>query len=258
MIDAIKLNTAGAVTETNQTRKNHAPEVEFGEVLNQVSGSKQTAKTTSLEDIFVKASEKYDVPLNLLKAVAMQESTFKTDAVSKSGAQGLMQLMPATAKELGVKDSFDPEQNVMGGAKYLSQMLKKYDGNVKLSLAAYNAGSNNVAKYGGIPPFKETQDYVVKVTKYMEQDIAIPDKTIKSTGETQQTVNNVPSYQPPAQVRTDTMEETEKETYFSYEDYTEFINLWQEQIHLFRMESNMTKIQSLFEKNEEEDKGRIF
>lgn len=129
-------------------------------------------KTSSgLERIFEDASKQYQVPVALLKAVAKAESDFNPNAVSKAGAQGVMQLMPATARELGVTDSFDPRQNIMGGAKYLSQMLKKYDGNAKLALAAYNAGSNNVDKYGGVPPFKETQNYVVKVMKYAGSDI---------------------------------------------------------------------------------------
>ncbi|HHT97516.1 MAG TPA: lytic transglycosylase domain-containing protein, partial [Clostridiales bacterium] len=99
------------------------------------------------------------------------ESDFRLDVVSKSGAQGVMQLMPATAKYLGVNDPFDPEQNIMGGSKYIKELLDKYDGDTKLALAAYNAGSNNVAKYGGIPPFKETQNYVKNVMKYMSKDI---------------------------------------------------------------------------------------
>lgn len=128
--------------------------------------------SSSLDHIFEDASRQYQVPVSLLKAVAKAESDFNPKAVSKAGAQGIMQLMPATARELGVSDSFDPRQNIMGGAKYLSQMLKKYDGNAKLALAAYNAGSNNVDKYGGVPPFKETQNYVVKVMKYAGSDIS--------------------------------------------------------------------------------------
>ena len=123
--------------------------------------------SASLEEIFTEAAEKYNVPKDLIKAIAKAESDFNPNATSGAGAQGIMQLMPATARELGVTDSYDPYQNIMGGTKYISEMLAKYDGNVSLALAAYNAGSNNVAKYGGIPPFKETQNYVAKVTGYM-------------------------------------------------------------------------------------------
>lgn len=149
------------------------------------AGRSNTAKTdtsfsayldnaNSLDDIFRRASQKYNISIDLLKAVAKAESNFNPNAVSKAGAQGVMQLMPATAKELGVVNPFDPEQNIMGGAKYLSGLLKKYDGDVCLALAAYNAGSGNVKKYGGIPPFKETQNYVVKVMGYMKENITIP------------------------------------------------------------------------------------
>lgn len=140
--------------------------VAFSDVL---QSKLQTSKT--LDEIFEAAAQKYNVPVNLLKAVGKAESNFNPDAVSHSGAQGVMQLMPATAKSLGVTDAFDPEQNIMGGAKYLSQMLDRYDGNVKLALAAYNAGSGNVEKYGGIPPFKETQNYVKKVMGYAGESI---------------------------------------------------------------------------------------
>ncbi|HEX3078518.1 MAG TPA: transglycosylase SLT domain-containing protein [Lachnospiraceae bacterium] len=109
-------------------------------------------ETTSLEDIFEKAADKYNVDIDLLKAIAKQESNFNPKAESHSGAQGVMQLMPATAKSLGVTDSFDAEQNIMGGAKYISSLLDKYNGDTKLALAAYNAGMGNVSKYGGIPP----------------------------------------------------------------------------------------------------------
>lgn len=135
-------------------------------------------KQTSLEQLFQKASEVYGVSADLLKAVAKQESSFDPKATSRCGAQGLMQLMPKTAESLGVTDAYDPEQNIMGGAKYLSQLLQKYEGNVSYALAAYNAGSNNVEKYGGIPPFKETQNYVAKITEYLQNGVTLPDSLV--------------------------------------------------------------------------------
>ena len=136
------------------------------------SDALQTVSTTqSLDTIFQKAAKQYDVPVSLLKAIGKAESSFNPEAVSSAGAQGVMQLMPATAQSLGVTNPFDAEQNIMGGAKYIKQMLDRYDGDVKLALAAYNAGSGNVAKYGGIPPFAETQNYVKKVMAYAGEDL---------------------------------------------------------------------------------------
>lgn len=126
-----------------------------------------------LDAVFARASETYGVPANLLKAVAKAESGFQADAVSRCGAQGVMQLMPSTARSLGVDDPFDPEQNIMGGAKYLGSLLGRY-GDAKLALAAYNAGSGNVDKYGGVPPFQETQKYVEKVLSYAGQELDAP------------------------------------------------------------------------------------
>lgn len=142
-------------------------------------------RETSMDSIFEEAAERYDVPVSLLRAVAKAESGFNANAVSKSGAMGVMQLMPATAKSLGVTDPFDAKQNIMGGAKYLKENLDRFQ-NVELALAAYNAGPGSVQKYGGIPPYKETQNYVKKVVGYMGDTTLLANKNV-TTGKTTST-----------------------------------------------------------------------
>ena len=118
---------------------------------------------SELNSYFVEAANTYDIDVNLLKCVAYAESNFNPKATSGSGAMGVMQLMPKTAEGLGVTDAYDAKQNIMGGAKYLSVQLERFDGDIELALAAYNAGPGNVEKYDGIPPFEETQNYVKKI-----------------------------------------------------------------------------------------------
>jgi len=121
-------------------------------------------KKTKYDTYFKAAAKKYNVSESLLKAIAKAESNFNPNDVSSSGAMGIMQLMPETAKSLGVKDAFDPEQNIMGGAKCISQKLKEFGGDVRLALAAYNAGSGAVRRNGGVPSY--CKSYVSKVLSY--------------------------------------------------------------------------------------------
>jgi soluble lytic murein transglycosylase-like protein len=116
--------------------------------------------------IIQEASDRYRVDPELIRAIIMTESSNNPRAVSGKGARGLMQLMPATAKALGVEDSFNPEHNIYGGVRYFRQLLDKFDGDTKVALAAYNAGSRKVRQYKGIPPFKATHYYINKVLSY--------------------------------------------------------------------------------------------
>jgi len=127
------------------------------------AGPTNVTSNTQYDAIIKKASETYGIPEKMIKSVIKQESNFNNSVVSHAGAAGLMQLMPGTAKFLGVSNVFDPEQNIMGGTKYLKQMYDKFGGDMNLMLAAYNAGPGNVSKYNGIPPFKETTNYVTKI-----------------------------------------------------------------------------------------------
>lgn len=164
LVTSAALNTQN--TQNFQGKLTARPE-ETKESFQSVFRSVSQGIPESMDKIFEEASSMYGVPLNLVKAVAKAESNFNASAVSKAGAIGVMQLMPSTARSLGVSDPYDARQNIMGGTKYLRENLDRFGGNVSLALAAYNAGPNSVQKYGGIPPYKETQNYVKTVTSYM-------------------------------------------------------------------------------------------
>ena len=124
---------------------------------------------SAYDDIIAEAASLYRLDPRMIKAVMQTESAFNAMAVSPVGAIGLMQLMPAVAEEYGATDPLDPRQNIMAGAKYLRRLLDSHKGNERLALASYNAGPGNVAKYRAIPPFKETQNYVKKVTGLLKE-----------------------------------------------------------------------------------------
>ncbi len=146
---------------------------DFDGVINQISSGSE-----SLDDIFAEVADEYGVNLNLLKAVAKAESDFDTEAVSWCGAHGIMQLMPTTAESLGVEDPFDARQNITGGAKMLAYLLDDYNGNVSLALAAYNAGSGAVSRYGGVPPYNETLRYIDRINDILGGVLSNDSRTI--------------------------------------------------------------------------------
>jgi hypothetical protein len=128
-----------------------------------LKGMNQSYTQGDYAELVSDASRKYRLPEPLIYAVIQAESNFDPNAVSRAGAQGLMQLMPGTAAEMGISNAFDPAQNIMGGSQYLSKLLGMFKGNHRLALAAYNAGPGTVKKYGAVPPYKETENYVQKV-----------------------------------------------------------------------------------------------
>jgi soluble lytic murein transglycosylase-like protein len=129
-------------------------------------------QATTIEQTVEQVAAQTGVQPELLHSVIQVESNYNPNAVSSKGALGLMQLIPATAQRFGVNDVFNPVENIQGGAKYLRYLLELYNGNYPLALAAYNAGEGAVAKYGGVPPYRETQNYVQSVAKRLEKKMA--------------------------------------------------------------------------------------
>lgn len=187
-----QMNTTVKRTSITPFRKVLKKEVEVANKQvdgqdSKIAREPETAKEagkTSLRSIFERAAEKYDISYDFLVAVAKAESDFNPRCVSSAGAQGIMQVMPYEQKELGIKDPYDPEQNIMGAAKLLKAHLKKFNGDYILAAAAYNAGSGRVQKYGGVPPIKETQNYVKKIQSFMKEGVTVPDKMVRGSGST--------------------------------------------------------------------------
>ena len=120
------------------------------------------------DDLIIEAARIHGLDPRLIRSIVEVESAFNPRAVSPAGAKGLMQLRPILARELGVHNPFDPRQNIMGGARYLRQLLNMHDGDIRLALASYNAGPGNVTRYAGVPPFRETQKYVKRILDLLE------------------------------------------------------------------------------------------
>ena len=167
---AYLVSTGNSVNATSGT--------DFDKIYNDI------AVDDSLESIFAGAAKEFGINENFLKAVAKAESGFDPDAVSGCGAQGIMQLMPFTSESYGVTDPFDAKQNIYAGAQLLSELLDNYNGNATLALAAYNAGSGSVQKYGGVPPYDETVNYINKINDILGASLAGDSKTIDGASTT--------------------------------------------------------------------------
>ena len=162
------------IKEAEPTKAEEKPEIdperllddeieELEKQINLKSKIDLKSQSSDLDEIIDTFASKYDVDSDFIKAIIKRESNFNPKATSKKGAMGLMQLMPSTAKSLGVINAYNPWENIDGGVKHLSGLLKTYNRDKKLALAAYNAGGGAVKKYGGIPPYKETQNYVKSI-----------------------------------------------------------------------------------------------
>jgi len=156
-------NSDNKINETEQIKI----KTEFKDLPVIKPGKNSLKRLSKYEPYIIEASEIYGVDKNLIRSVILTESAANEKALSKAKAKGLMQLMDGTAREMGVNNVWDPRENIFGGTKYLAQILRQYNGDLKLSLASYNAGPGNVAKFNGIPPFEETQNYVARVLGYL-------------------------------------------------------------------------------------------
>ncbi len=156
------------ILDASVSKSSEVAKTPFGDkIFSSLADSKM--KPSKFDDLIQSYAEKNSLDPAFVKAVIKQESGFQPEATSHCGAMGLMQLMPATADSLGVKNAFNPEENIAGGTKYLRGLMDRFSGNKELALAAYNAGPGAVQRYGGIPPYNETQNYVKNVLSHYEK-----------------------------------------------------------------------------------------
>jgi soluble lytic murein transglycosylase-like protein len=158
----LSLRDGGEVTLPLEQVRGVVPDEVVEEVVAAVAAA---PAGTDVRTLVADTARKHGLDPDLVLALVAVESGFRPDAVSPKGARGLMQLMPGTAAELGVTDAFDPAQNVEGGIRYLKRLIDLYDGDLRKALAAYNAGAGAVARHGGVPPYKETREYVERVMR---------------------------------------------------------------------------------------------
>lgn len=169
--DQIERFEAGTDAAPNASKMSNAPRANLSDSLAAANAqglnqqAPQTIDRQSLDEMVSGAGQRHQIDPDFINSVIRAESGFNNHAVSKKGAQGLMQLMPQTASHLGVSNSFDPKSNVEGGTKYLRELLEKYNYDVPKALAAYNAGPHRVDQYRGVPPYFETQTYVAKIIR---------------------------------------------------------------------------------------------
>ena len=170
------LNKEGSFNETLRTETSQRaslPQFPHHKARPKTITTAQANKLAQYAPQIKEAATRHGVPIELICGVILQESGCNPRAKSPVGAKGLMQLMDSTAQRLGVTNSFDPAQNIEGGTKHLRELLNRYNGDVQLSLAAYNAGEQNVTKHGGVPPFRETKNYIPNVLGYAQAMIRI-------------------------------------------------------------------------------------
>lgn len=175
LADMIYKNVIGEDLDINKIKQEMQSDglgeikVDFKNTSESISPSKGSMdRLKKFDDIISKASESFNLDENLIRSVILTESAANHKAISSANAKGLMQLIDSTATDMNVKNIWDPEDNIFGGAKYLSKMLKQFEGDLDLSLAAYNAGPGNVKKYDGVPPFEETKNYINRVKGYLK------------------------------------------------------------------------------------------
>ncbi|HPI36392.1 MAG TPA: transglycosylase SLT domain-containing protein [Ignavibacteriaceae bacterium] len=157
------------ISRIRSIQQSNTPSVDLGNLPSGAIAPSKSAlgRLERFQPIIKSASRAYGVDESIIKSIILAESAANEKAISKASAKGLMQLMDGTANDMGVRNVWDPAENINGGTKYFAQMLRQYNGDLKLALAAYNAGPGNVNKYNGIPPFEETKTYVARVMGYI-------------------------------------------------------------------------------------------